>query len=320
MQNPLSRRHFMQTTASGIAGAMLVGATQRNDVMAEEKAKPKNAGTQYIDAHCHVWTPEVGKYPLVKGFKKANMKPASFTPEQLFAHARPVGVSRVVLIQMSFYGFDNSYMLDMMKKHRGVFSGVAVIDEHDEPAARMRQLAKLGVRGFRIRSDGKNVERWLTGEGMRAMWKCGAREGLAMCHLINPDALPSVDRMCRKFPDTTVVIDHFARVGIDGRIRDRDLKRLCDLATHKNVSVKISAYYALGKKKPPYEDLGPMIRRLLDAFGPERLMWASDCPFQVDPGHNYAASIALVRDRLDFLSAGDREWILKKTAERVFFA
>jgi hypothetical protein len=49
-------------------------------------------------------------------------------------------------------------------------------------------------------------------------------------------------------------------------------------------------------------------------------MWASDAPYQVGPGHSYKASIDLVRDRLDGLSAGDREWLLRKTAERVFFA
>jgi predicted TIM-barrel fold metal-dependent hydrolase len=63
-----------------------------------------------------------------------------------------------------------------------------------------------------------------------------------------------------------------------------------------------------------------MIQRLRDAFGAERLMWASDCPFQVQNGHTYANSIALIRDRLDFLSAADRAWILRRTAEKVFFA
>ena len=48
-----------------------------------------------------------------------------------------------------------------------------------------------------------------------------------------------------------------------------------------------------------------MIKECRDSFGAERLMWASDCPFQVDPGHNYHDSIALIRDRLDFLTSSD---------------
>ena len=90
------------------------------------------------------------------------------------------------------------------------------------------------------------------------------------------------------------------------------------MAKHANVMVKISAFYALGRKTPPYVDLVPLIRRVFDAFGPERLMWASDCPFQV-VDHTYEDSIGLIRDRLDFLSAEDKQLILRKTAEDLFF-
>jgi predicted TIM-barrel fold metal-dependent hydrolase len=63
-----------------------------------------------------------------------------------------------------------------------------------------------------------------------------------------------------------------------------------------------------------------MIRACRDKFGAERLMWASDCPFQVDPGHTYHDSIALIRDRLDFLTWSDKAALLRGTAERVFFS
>ena len=184
----------------------------------------------------------------------------------------------------------------------------------------MKVLAKQGVRGFRIRPGDRKPNNWLSGEGMRAMWRCGAEEQLAMCHLIDPEFIPSVDRMCQKYPRTPVVIDHFARVGIDGSIRKKDLDRLCRLARFPQVTLKVSAYYALGKKMMPYRDLGPMIRRVRDAFGTERIMWASDCPFQVQQGHTYQSSIDLIKRELEFLSPDDREWILRKTAERVFFS
>jgi len=83
--------------------------------------------------------------------------------------------------------------------------------------------------------------------------------------------------------------------------------------------VKLSAFYALGKKQYPYLDLADMIRQVYEAFGPERLMWGSDSPFQELDGNTYCGSIELVRDRLTFLSQSDREWILRKCAERVFF-
>ena len=278
------------------------------------------SGSGFIDAHVHVWTPNVVRYPLAKGVKAEDMVPSSFTPAELFAHSRPHGVDRVVLIQMIFYGTDNRYMLDAIAGHPGVFRGVAVID-HQRPdaCAEMRRLKQRGVRGFRLYTDRKTAESWADSAAMEAMWACGADEGLAMCLLADTDALPAIDRMCEKFPRTRVVIDHFARIGMRGPVREEDIDNLCRLARFEHTFVKTSAFYALGEKKAPYTDLGPMIRRVRDAFGAERLMWASDCPYQVQEGHNYGDSIALIRDRLDFLSGDDKEWMLRKTAERVFF-
>src|SRR6516165_10654476 len=69
----------------------------------------------YIDAHSHVWTPDVAHYPLAPGWRVGDMQPRSFTAEELLAQCRPAGVGRVNLIQMSFYEFGNRYLLDMIK-------------------------------------------------------------------------------------------------------------------------------------------------------------------------------------------------------------
>ena len=310
-----TRRELLRIGVSGVGIGLGIGGLRGQTAVGNP-----NERSGLIDAHVHVWTPDTKRYPLADGFTQKEMKPSSFTPAELMAQARPNGVDRIVLIQMSFYGFDNRYMLDTIRKAPAKYVGVAVVDERKNPTAKMKVLAKQGVRGFRIRPGDRKPNNWLSGEGMRAMWRCGAEEQLAMCHLIDPEFIPSVDRMCQKYPRTPVVIDHFARVGIDGSIRKKDLDRLCRLARFPQVTLKVSAYYALGKKMMPYRDLGPMIRRVRDAFGAERIMWASDCPFQVQQGHTYQSSIDLIKRELEFLSPDDREWILRKTAERVFFS
>ena len=63
----------------------------------------------FIDAHVHVWTPDTAHYPLGPGYKVEDVKPRSFTPEELFKHTKPAGVDRINLIQMSFYGFDKQF-------------------------------------------------------------------------------------------------------------------------------------------------------------------------------------------------------------------
>jgi predicted TIM-barrel fold metal-dependent hydrolase len=284
-----------------------------------QDAKPMN----FIDAHVHVWSSDTDRYPLAPGFKKSDIKPASFTPEDLFRQCKPEGVSRINLIQISFYGFDNSCMLDAIAKHPGIFVGTAVIDPlGEDPAREMADLARKGIRAFRLRPNltREPIDRWLRAEGYKSMFAAGARNNQAMSCLIGPDGLPELDRMCAAYPETPVIIDHLARIGADGPIRAEDVDRLCALAKHKKLMVKIGGFYALGKKQPPYADLTPLVRKVITAFGPQRCMWESDSPFQVQGGHTYRASIDLVRNRLDFLSEGDKDWILRRTAEDFFFA
>jgi len=276
----------------------------------------------FIDAHSHIWTPDVGHYPLAKGFTVADMKPRSFTAEELLEHCRPAGVGRVNLIQMSYYEFDNSYMLDMIRLYPDRFVGTAIVDPlgpHPEEA--MRGLLPKGVRAFRIAPNysKRPPSRWLEPPGYAAMFAAAAKTRQALSCLIGPDAFAEVDRMCARFPETPVIIDHIGRIGVDGQIRPADVAALCALAKHPRLYVKVGAFYALGKKTPPYDDLAPLIRSTVQAFGANRCMWESDCPFQVD-NHRYSDSVDLIRVRLDFLSKDDKDWLLRKTAEGLLFA
>lgn len=273
----------------------------------------------YIDCHSHVWTPDLAKYPLAPGFKREQMQPPSWTPDELMAHAKPEGVDRVVLIQMSFYEWDNSYLLDCLHSDPGRFAAVALVDwTQDEPQREMSRLANQGVRGFRVRPGSLSPANWAETPSMRKMFEFAGNHGLAICPLIEPDCLRSLSRMADAHPQTNVVIDHFARGGIDGVIRHRDVENLASLAVHPNVYVKVSAFYALGSRRPPHEDLEPMVRRLHSAYGARRLMWGSDCPFAVEK-ETYADAIGLIRDGCPWLSAEDRRRMLQETAAGVFF-
>src|SRR6478609_6376003 len=271
---PVTRR------AALAAGAAALGAAVTHPAPAADETPP------WVDAHSHVWPADVDKYPLAPGVTKKDLDPPSFTDDELMKIARPEGVGRVVLIQHSvFHLWDNAYLLDAVKRHPKTFRVQGMVDDHTpDPGAAMKRLLPLGVTGFRITPFVRPKEEqptWLDTPGMAEMWATGAKTRQAMCLLINPSDLPAADAMCGKHPDTPVVIDHFARIGAGGEIRDDDVKTLCRRARHRHTHVKVSAFYALGRKKPPHDELVPMIRRLLSSFGRERLMWASDSPYQV---------------------------------------
>ena len=176
-----------------------------------------------------------------------------------------------------------------------------------------------GVRGFRLYANAQNVAQWDQNPGIDAMFQTAAKTKQAICLLSDPEVLPAIEAMATKYPRTKIVIDHFSRIGMKGQIDQADLNKLCGLSRFKKVFVKTSAFYALGAKQAPYTDLLPMIKQLRDAFTANRLMWGSDCPYQVQVPHNYKASFSLIGTQSPFLNEIEIKAILGRTADEVFF-
>jgi predicted TIM-barrel fold metal-dependent hydrolase len=224
---------------------------------------------------------------------------------------------------MSYYGFDNSYMLDVMEKHPDTFAGTAIVDPFGpDPRAEMIRLSEKRCYAFRIQPahSQQPPESWLRPEPMEKMFATAAEHNLALSALIRLDALPELDRMCKKHPDAPVIIDHLCLLdtGDSHPLKEEHIQMVTKMSEHKNVYMKVGAFYALGERQPPYLDLLPTIERVVEAFTPDRCMWETDCPFQV-VNHTYEDSLALIRDHADFLSTSDKEAILRGTAERLFF-
>lgn len=283
-------------------------------------------GAAYIDAHAHIWTDDFTRYPLAPWAVPADMKPATFTAEELLAVVKPHGVERVVLIQHApLHGYDNSYILDCAREYPGIFSVVAMINERTPDLHnRLRFLRDAGARGIRIgptkhadRTLNVDPARWLDAPGMQSLWRSATDLGVAVCPLLGPAYLGSLDLMCEKNPETVCVIDHIGHINPN---EPETVTELYRLARHRHVFVKLSAFYKFLDGRPPYDDLVPMIRGVIDAFGPDRLMWASDLPYQLNNNNRYIDAVALFNSEIHDLSSSDRYKIMYGTAERVFFS
>lgn len=315
---PFTRRNFLAlgTTASGALA--LTGCQPTGSV-----APAATAG--YIDAHSHIWTDDTKRFPLGAWMTPDKMEPASFSAEQLLTAVEPHGVDRVVLIQHApYYGDDNAYLIDCARRFLGRFSIVAIVDERrSDLADHLRQLKHQGVRGIRIgptryadRTLVQDPANWLKAPAMRKLWAHATDEELILCPLLNAEHLPTLEPMLAEFPDTKVVIDHFGHADV---ARPDQLQALLKLARHRQIHVKASGFYKFGDRQAPYEDLTPIIKHVAGAYGADRVLWGSDCPYQLQAGHNYHDAVALLEKGLDFLDASARMAILRENAQRLFF-
>jgi predicted TIM-barrel fold metal-dependent hydrolase len=318
--HPSTRREILALAAA--AGGVLVAyGCASTGGRAPAAAAPPVQG--YIDAHSHVWTADTTPFPLGPWITSDHMDPPDFTAERLLALAEPHGVGRVVLIQHApYYGDDNSYLIDCARRFPGRFAVVAVVDERrDDLADHLRHLKDQGVRGLRIgparyadRTMVRDPARWLEAAAMRSLWARATELNLVLCPLVSAEYLPTLDPVLAEFADARVAIDHFGNAQTPD-----ELQALLKLARHRNVHVKASGFYKFGDRKAPYDDLSSMIRTVTDAFGPDRLLWGSDCPYQLQAGNNYGDAVSLVARGLDFLSPADRGAILRDNARRLFF-
>jgi predicted TIM-barrel fold metal-dependent hydrolase len=264
-----------------------------------------------LDPHVHVWKHDP-QYPFAEG---ARVPDRDATPEMLLDLMGANGVSKTVIIQVIHYKYDNRYLEDVLKKYPGKFQGVCRVDPLD-PAApdHLSQLTARGFRGVRLSPAGNASGDWFRGPLMPPLWKRCAQLKVPMTVLAPIARMPDVARLLEKTPDLTVVIDHMADCPID---QPEELEKLIALKRYPNVFVKISHTWSISKQPYPWLDAQQYVKRLHQAFGPQRLMWATDWPI-VETVSTYTRALSVVRDEMRFLNADDLRWILSKTVEKVW--
>jgi len=149
---------------------------------------------------------------------------------------------------------------------------------------------------------------------MPPLWKRCRDLKTSMNILTDVGRMPDIAALVERFPDLTVVIDHMADCPAD---QPEELKKLLALARFPKVFVKVSHTWSVSKEPYPYRDAQAQVKRLYDAFGPQRLMWGTDWPM-VEAHCGYAKALAMVRDEMKFLNDEDKSWMLGRTVERVW--
>jgi predicted TIM-barrel fold metal-dependent hydrolase len=259
----------------------------------------------------HVWKHDP-KYPFAAG---AHVPDRDATPEMLLELMQANGVSKTVIIQVIHYKYDNSFLADVLKRFPGTFQGVCRVDPLDAAAPdRLSRLTEQGFRGVRLSPSGDASGDWFRGPLMPPLWKRCSELKVPMTVLAPIARMPDVAALLEKLPDLTVVIDHMADCPID---KPAELEKLIALKRYPRLFVKISHTWSISKQPYPWPDAQQYVKRLYDAYGPQRLMWATDWPI-VESHSTYARALSVVRDEMKFLNADDKQWILSKTIERVW--
>jgi predicted TIM-barrel fold metal-dependent hydrolase len=258
------------------------------------------------DAHFHVFEPG---YPHVPD-------PLYTFPDgtidQYLAMTEVLGIERMVLVQPTFYGTDNSLLADVLRRLGPRCGGVVRIEE-DATEAELDGYHEIGVRAIRL--DLFARAGWPTGEIIAYIRRMAARAAPRGWHLqfytpgkIVRDLLPFLADL-----EDTFVIDHM------GYMPEADPEfegRLLALLRQGSGWIKLSGAYRVAKARP-LSHVAPLGRALV-AARPGRLIWGSDWPHLPDGQRDTGELLNLLAGWAP--DAEDRRVILVDGPDRLFFS
>jgi predicted TIM-barrel fold metal-dependent hydrolase len=223
------------------------------------------------DAHCHIFGP-AHRFPFAP---ERRYTPPDAGIEDFERLQQRLGLSRAVLVQASCHGTDHAAMVDALRRGKGRYAGVAMVDEtfgDDELA----ELHEAGVRGTRF-----NFVAHLGGApDLDTFWRIVERVAPMGWHIVlHFDArdVPRYAELLDRMP-CPYVIDHMARVDATAGLDQAPFRALLELLGDEHCWVKISGAHRLtADGAPPYDDVVPYARAIVEA-APDRVLWGTDWP------------------------------------------
>jgi predicted TIM-barrel fold metal-dependent hydrolase len=267
-----------------------------------------------IDPHVHVWKNDP-RFPWPPELASPPKEDA--LPETLLKLMAEHGVEKTVIVHVIYYRWDCRYAAAAVQHDRDKFAGVCRVDpKSDDAVTQLNHWVEQGLRGVRLSPGlGPSGDCINNRARMDAIWTRAAELRVPMCILCPVGRLLDVEKVIERFDGRLdVCIDHMSDSPID---KPGELQKLLALARYPRVYVKLSHLWSLSKQTYPYGDTHDQVKRLYDAFGPQRLMWGTDWP-EVDKYCGYAKALALYRDEIKFFNDDDRRWILGETALKLW--
>ena len=266
------RRLLSQISAVGAATAVL----QTNAVSA---AAPSTVKTRVnfdvprgaCDCHVHAFDPATVPYLPQRPFT-----PPPATAEDVRELLRELHLDRVVIVQPLFYGTNNSYVLDALRRFGKNARALAIIDKAT-PRGALEEMAGGGFRGVRLNFETRGVA---DPEAIKGRIDAVTEQMRGLNWYLHFYSQPSViaqlkDHLAQQ--PLPVVIDHFGGAQASQGLDQPGFDAVVDLVRTGRAYVKISGANRISRRDPDFPDAAPLAQALVKANA-DRVLWGTDWP------------------------------------------
>ncbi|WP_375261139.1 amidohydrolase family protein [Palleronia sp.] len=265
-----------------------------------------------VDAHCHVFGPG-DRFPYAPERKYT---PSDAPKEKLFALRDHLGLSRNVIVQASCHGRDNAALLDALRNDPENCRGIAVVDPEISDNA-LRDMDAAGVRGIRFNF----VRRLVDPDPQDVSARLAARVAELGWHVVVYFEALDLDELAPFLRDLPcdVVIDHMGRPDIGSGVDNPGFTSFQRLMEQEGMWTKVSCPERLTTEGPPYDDVAPFARTLVEGF-PDKVLWGTDWPHPNMKSHQ--PDDGLLVDRIPVIAPTEelRRKLLVDNPTRLYFS
>jgi predicted TIM-barrel fold metal-dependent hydrolase len=293
-------------------------------------AGENQAKSPVIDTHMHVWANDPRRYPFphpyLSDFAGA---PHEATVEMLIDDMDRHGCTHAVLVQVIYHGWDNRYVADCVRRFPERFKAHGLIDPTDPRVAEKLEfwIKEHGLHGMRFsplyyQNGSHGGDGWLNAPQTHRLWGKAEELRAIFNFFIAPPQLPKLEEMVRAHPEVRVIVDHLGQMDFEVADPEPDFRKLLALARYSNVWVKVSEFSSVMKTaKYPFREVYPYVKRVYEAFGPDRLLFGTGYPGAARGAYQRPSlemEIAIFRSEIPFFTPEDRERILGLNAARLW--
>ncbi|MEV6001512.1 amidohydrolase family protein [Streptomyces griseomycini] len=286
-------------------------------VVSREETEPA-----VVDAHHHVWDLSVRDQDWISGPELAPLR-RDFSLTDLEPEARAAGVTATVLVQTITVPEETPELLELAACSdlvAGVvgWTDLAAPDVADRLAGLRASPGGEYLVGIRHQVQGEPDPRWLVRPDVLRGLTAVAETGLVYDLLVKPHQLVAAAEAAARLPQLTFVLDHLGKPPIASGALAPWAEQIRRLASLPNTVCKLSGLVTEADWGSwTTEDLRPYADTVLDAFGPDRLMFGSDWPV-CRLAADYAEVIASARELTAELTPAERHQVFTGTAARTY--
>jgi len=259
-----------------------------------------------VDSQIHIW--QNGK------MSPHHRQIPTYSADDALAEMASAGVDCAVIHPPSALGEPaNALAIKAVRKYPDKFCILGHFDllspDREKIVARWRD--RPGMLGLRYTFSQPHEKSWWTDGSLDWFWAACEKEGFPVGLLASGENMAAVAKIAGRHPRLKLHIDHIGRGGGRSEANDdaafADLGDMLALARLPNVAVKLSGAPSYSTQPYPYRNIHGYLRRIVDAFGPERSFWGTDITRMPC---TYRQCVTMFTEEMPWLKGRDKEQVM----------